>query len=350
MKFLSMKWPSNQLGMSFVELMIALTISVFLVGGVIQVYLSNKASYRFGEALSRVQENGRFSLDLLSRDIRMADYWGCAGSHGVVTNMLDVYDSQYSTDLHGFDNGIDGTTDANGSDRIVLRGAFDKGVEVINTPSGYASAIKVTPNNGFEKGDILIVSDCTNADIFQITNNNPDSGTVIHNAADHDNPVSVDPGNYNPVACNGAKPLDEQGVSSAGIAHCLSKKYGPGAKVLKVKNIEYFVATGASGEPALFRQEDGVAQELVEGVEQMQIVYGEDTDGDGTANRFVDIASAPNMDSVVSVRVSLLVRSQREKVINEDQQIAFNGANLTFTDGRVRQAFNSTVTIRNRAF
>ena len=40
----------------------------------------------------------------------------------------------------------------------------------------------------------------------------------------------------------------------------------------------YYVGTGVSGRPALFRKDGAaVAQELVEGVEDMQVLYGIDT-------------------------------------------------------------------------
>ena len=68
-------------GFTLVELMVAMLISLLLMGGVIQVFSSSSKSYRNHEGLSRIQENGRFAMEFLSRDIRMADFWGCANGH-----------------------------------------------------------------------------------------------------------------------------------------------------------------------------------------------------------------------------------------------------------------------------
>lgn len=63
-------------GVSLVEIMVALVVGLILVGGIIQIYLSSKQSYNAQEQLSRMQENGRFAMDMITRDLRRAGYWG----------------------------------------------------------------------------------------------------------------------------------------------------------------------------------------------------------------------------------------------------------------------------------
>ena len=72
----------KQFGLSLVEVMVALVISLFLLGGIVQVYLGNRASYGFSDANSRIIENGRFSLDTITTDTRMAGFWGCTKLQG----------------------------------------------------------------------------------------------------------------------------------------------------------------------------------------------------------------------------------------------------------------------------
>ncbi|MCP3951594.1 MAG: hypothetical protein GY697_05165, partial [Desulfobacterales bacterium] len=67
----------KQSGLSLVEILVALVISLFLLGGIVQVYLGNKTAYRFSDASARVQENGRFALETIASDIRRAGSWGC---------------------------------------------------------------------------------------------------------------------------------------------------------------------------------------------------------------------------------------------------------------------------------
>lgn len=64
----------HQHGLSLVEILVALTISLFLTSGVIQLFIGTKQTYRFSDGLSRLQENGRFAIDRIAFDIRMAGF------------------------------------------------------------------------------------------------------------------------------------------------------------------------------------------------------------------------------------------------------------------------------------
>lgn len=64
-----------QCGLTLVEILVALVISAFLLAGVIQLFLGSKQTYRSHDGLSRIQENGRFALEAMSRDIRAAGYY-----------------------------------------------------------------------------------------------------------------------------------------------------------------------------------------------------------------------------------------------------------------------------------
>ena len=63
-------------GFSMVELMVAVVLGLLLTAAVLQTFVSLKRTYEFQEEFSRIQENGRFGIEFLSRDIRNADFWG----------------------------------------------------------------------------------------------------------------------------------------------------------------------------------------------------------------------------------------------------------------------------------
>lgn len=69
-------FSSHQRGVSLIELMITIVVALLLLGGLIQVYLSNKQSYNAQEQLARMQESGRFAMDLITTDLRRSGYWG----------------------------------------------------------------------------------------------------------------------------------------------------------------------------------------------------------------------------------------------------------------------------------
>lgn len=70
---------SRAFGFTLVELMLALALSLFLIGGVVLIYASGTASTREATEFSRIQENIRFASDFMTRDIRNAGYRDRAG-------------------------------------------------------------------------------------------------------------------------------------------------------------------------------------------------------------------------------------------------------------------------------
>lgn len=67
-------FSSNQKGLSLVELLIAMLLGLLLIAGALQMMLSSQEIYQTTDTLSRIQENGRFALNFLSKDVRMAGH------------------------------------------------------------------------------------------------------------------------------------------------------------------------------------------------------------------------------------------------------------------------------------
>jgi len=326
-----------------VEILVALVISLFLLGGIIQVYMTNKSTFTFTDAISRIQENGRFALDTMTQDLRMAGFFGCAifdpEDTENIANNLNPAGTGYNPDLHDFilAGVIEGTEGdgLNGSDSVTLRGSKPGQLNVQPPFNVDTSAvIFVTANDTVDPEDIVMISNCRGADIFQVTNTteNPAANqmAVVHNTG------AGEPGNYNPDSCKG------------GNAHCLSQSYGADAALFELQTVTYSIAAGASGEPALWRSENGTSLELIEGVEQMQVLYGLDTDDDDFPNQYVTIDNVPNTFDVMSVRLMLLVRSDTDFIAEDNQVYNFNGNNVTAGDRRLRQIFTTTIALRNR--
>lgn len=319
-----------QSGMTMVELLIAMLLGLFLVGGVLQVFNSSKQSHRVHEATARMQETGRMGIEIISRDVRMADFWGCASGISNVTNNLDNTGAGYIDFNAG---GLAGTEGGAGvPDTLILRGGFGSGLGVEPPYGPQASAnLKVAAGNGLEQADIIFVSDCSSADIFQISNANPDQGgQLVHNTGS-----TTEPGNYNATnpGCPGSN------------AHCLSKVYGADAQVYRTQQITYTVGVGSEGEPALFRN----GQEFLDGVEDLQILYGEDLNGSGVADYYVPADQVTDMEQVISIRFAIVARSQNDNLTGGvNQTYSVLGDNRTAADLRLRQTYTSTVNVRNR--
>ena len=320
----------KQSGISLIEILIAMLLGLVLTGGILQMFSSSRQTNRVHEATARMQENGRMGLEVIARDVRMADFWGCASD---ITNVVNNLDNSGAGFVDFAGGGIGGTEGASGApDTLILRGGVSTGLNLEPPYGPQASAnIKVSAGNDIEQGDIIFISDCGQGDIFQVTNANPGgTGTIVHNTGG-----TTDPGNYNVAnpGCPGAN------------AHCLSQVYGADASIFNVQELTYNIGAGSEGQPALFRN----GAEYLDGVEDLQVLYGEDTDASSVANYFVPADQIADMNNVISIRFAMVTRSQNDNLTGgATQSYAVLGTDKTAPDQRLRQVYMTTVNIRNR--
>ncbi|MEM9101479.1 MAG: PilW family protein [Pseudomonadota bacterium] len=344
----------HQKGISLIETMIGLTLGLVLIFGLVQILTANRQSSRMQEALSEIQDNGRLAMEFIAREIRKADYWGCAEDIDDFVNHLDPSSSAYDANLHDFTNveGISGTEGdgLNGSDSITVGRLQDGGQMLIAGMADVGSPLTVDAGNGFTSGQVLFVSNCRGGDIFQNTSSTVSTdGSIIHETG------NVSPGNLT-TACPNAP------VCSGGGINCLCQVYGTEAMVFPGIHVaRYFIAMSADGlHPTLWVNNFEGNFELARGVEQMQITYGEDTDNDNSANRYFK-ANNPNLDmeNVVSIKVNLLLQSTSDNITDGSQPHRFNweertaedttaSATIETNDRRLRRAYTMTISIRNR--
>jgi type IV pilus assembly protein PilW len=332
-------------GISLIELMVAMLVGMILLAGIYRIFISTTTSYEFEEELSNLQENGRFALEFLTRDTRQTGYRGCAGSQVTVTNALNagagtLFD--FDRAVEGFDDVADpaaadfvamGISPQVGSDVLVLRKMDgDTTLEIVTQMPDTSADLKVTGGiipQPLEDFDIVMISDCRAAAVFQITNFTDGGGSikadVVHNT----------------------------GVGAPGNAtKDLGHSFGPGAEIAKMATFVYFVDTDANGEPGLYHKAgSGVPQEIVSGIESMQITYGLDTDGDRDIDTYVTAAGVADWARVLAVRIGLLVASIDEVPRGDIDTASYsvNGTDIpAANDRRLRQVFVTTVALRNR--
>lgn len=340
----------KQRGLTLVELMIAMTIGLLLLGGITSIMISSRQTYRVNEALSRMQDNSRYAFQVLSRDIRMAGYFGCVGSDVDPANTLNGPTDflwNFKQTIYGYestsatawnltpDSSI--TSPLGGRDIIVVRGASGDGTsapaKVLKHPGGtspVSANIKVSEGSGLADGDVVMVSDCLGAAVFQITKCCAGSAgfdNIVHNTGS----AGAEPGNSTKE---------------------LGKDY-TGGEMLKVTTRSYYIRTNDAGRPALYRKVGTAdAEEIVEGVENMQIEYGEDTNGDFTADVYRKADAVANWSKVVSVRVNLLMQTIDDNIAGAKQPYTYNGVAVAVAavpDRRLRQVYSTVITLRNRA-
>jgi type IV pilus assembly protein PilW len=350
--------------------MIAATLGLFLLGGLVQMVSNLKQTYRVQESVSRIQETARFAVEFITKEARLAGFFGCANFNTMTfTNNVDVTKASYSGDsnniagfngsgsLEGFDNIATGdiagsslnglitvgTASANaiaGTDLIYIKsgGALDGG-KVVTTGAGTSKTysgtaqikIEDATKAGLNQDTLVMVTNCSSADMFGITNN--------------------------PQSAGGDKDTLAHGVN-LNTDSKLAGEYGAGSEILTMYGSILYIGVGASGQNALFRHRytstnAWTVEELVDGVDDMQILYGEDTDlsgssGYGAPNYYVPASSVANMDKVVSLRISLLIPTLEDNVSINNQTYTYNGTTTTAADKRIYRVYTSTVALRNR--
>lgn len=342
----------KQGGLSLVELMIAMAIGLFMAAVAAGMYLNMRSSFRYQEDFARLNEAGRFSIEALTRDIRMAGYSGC-GSTTDFANVVNGGGSDpflnFSAPIIGYEGGVSTfptqltnagaiSTGSPVPDAIILMGV-DSSNELVVQRHNPPSAQIDTSSHTIAAGEILLITDCSHASVFQMTGPNSATKTnVVHNTG------TGSPGNctkYLGASCGSPEK---------------SYQYKPGSSLLRVYSNAYFIAPASSGNGrslwsmSLIGQTGGVpaANEIVEGVDNMQITYGIDSDADRSANRFVNAGSVSDWSKVVAVRVSLLASTRDDNVSSTAQTYEYNDSSITATDRRVRKVFAETVAVRNR--
>lgn len=295
---------SSQDGFSLVELMIALTLSIILLAGVIEIFLSNKKAFEITTDLGVLQESGRIGSAVMSESIRMAGHWGgveptdvkTAGSMSLASapggcnagwvfapgNPVQGFEGATSIGSTGLPaNCIAGTDYVPGSDLLVVR---------------YADASELFSDAQIGHSDnasrfFSRVAIGQQAQLFQGT----DASTAL-------SAIASDNGVYNFGYRTELYFLRQCSIKSG--SACTASDDG-------IPTLTRLTLTGNS-----FAQ-----QALVEGIEQMQFDYGVDQDGDQRVDSYETARDISDWTQVMSVRMSLVARaSTKDLTVDEENK------------------------------
>lgn len=331
-----MRWFKS--GFSIVEFMIAISLGAILVATAGTVYISNKKTFNIQTELARIQENARFAIYFLNKEIRMAGYQGCINDKTVdINNRVDG-----PSTLVNFDEPILGYQGNNASfsptlpshltgkpvtnsDVIEIRKATNTNVQLKQNMNRANNPVLVYDRFDIQAGDVLIISDCRVADIF-MAGANSNATAITHTVS---NNTSND----------------------------LSTAYVAGANLMRFAYQSFYVKntgrTNADNQPIYalyFLDTDGNETELVEGVERMSISYGVDNNNDLTADQYMNatnVEAANKWGDVISTKINLLMTTT-ENVVASPQTYQFDGVTYTPTDRRLRREWQTFINLRNR--
>lgn len=355
----------RQAGISLIEVMIAMVIGLLLLAGIYRIFLSTSRTAQTTQALGDRQEAIRYVSARLAQDVRMAGFRGCLSDIGEVRNTLNPDPStsggartafshgdfryRYERYVEGFDASAGSwapalpsgaPTPRAGTDVLTVRGPIDTEVFTVRDMATTSADLNINPISPLplSAGMVAMVSDCGGAAIFQISASS--IGTVA---------------------------LSGGGTGSVGnLAHAtgsgtpgnwsqdLGREFGAGAQLFRMGVVSFYIADSAQGSgPALWRRVDGDSREIAAGVDNLQVLYGEDSDGDDVADiyrRADQFADTAAWRRVVAVRVALLFSGTRDRVgLADARRFDLLGVSVgPFGDGRLRRAVTLTLALRNR--
>jgi type IV pilus assembly protein PilW len=289
------KLPARHSGMTLIELMIAMLIGLVLVAGAVTVFVQSRANFRTADSVARLQENARYALDLLEPDVRLAGYWGLNNMPELVTNP----------------NGVQATCD--GADAIeATEFAFR------------TSAIDISDEN---VDPILVPCKLQdprpNSDVLVVRHASARSMPPEANQAQVRGNVGIMELFSNAVEPLGHGDLAETRDVVVSVYYISESSNLDGASATPLPSLQRLSLVRSAAGPFLQNQE------IMPGVENLQIQLGIDTNEDRQIDRWV--GQMPPSGRVMAVRLWLLIRSET----NEAGQGFLDTNTYTRPDGQM---------------
>ncbi|MCP4926020.1 MAG: prepilin-type N-terminal cleavage/methylation domain-containing protein [Gammaproteobacteria bacterium] len=336
----------KQAGLTLIELMIAMVIGVFLLIGTLTVFTQSRANFRVSDSVARLQENARYALDAIEPGLRLARFWGRNAEPGSIPGPTDP----------SFPVGINVTCDTidSSAGRIppTTYTAWTlnllQEIWAVDETSGYGHptlGIPCSPATAAQpQSDALVVRHAsgqpmpTIAGVIQVHTDHL-AGELFNNGA-----VPV---GYNLLAQTHNAVINVYYIDQ-------SSDLDPNTPSLRIKTL----VNGGIHED----------QELISGVENLQVQFGVDTTNpnDGIVDRYVDadhniinpttpgtIANA----KIMSIRLWMLMRADAQENGFQDRptytspDLVINtcaqGAGCNYPDNFRRLAISKTIFLRN---
>lgn len=378
--FNSMHPLSLMRGLSLIELLIAMVLGLTLAAGVVQIYVGTSATERSQDARLRMQENGRFALNFLANEIRGAGYLGCLGSmEGNSAN--DTLDHPANSTMQpGF--GVQGW-EAAGTDPGEISNSAADVATIASTNAEWTGnefagfnipTVQAVPNSDILRlwggvGNSSVVSGIDNSGADPIITTTTDAGVAVNDFLIVSDCEQVD----FVQACAVAN-VDvtttitlSTGCPMGNEATAFVTSSAP-AELIRLQGSLFYVGkrdNTATNPPSLYRATLGsngqitAGEEMVEGVESMQLLYGVNVDQDirATVDAWLTADNVFDWDEVIAIRISLLMQATDDGTVPAPQAYTFNGVvydggtgnGALPQDERVRRIFQTTISLRNRA-
>lgn len=314
-------------GLTLVELLISLLLGLLLSAGMVGAYLAAKRNYYYEEQTARMQENGRYAMRLVSRELVMAGFYGGSPPPAKFTA------APVGIDCSEWDWALDGVNP----------------LDLVNDYAGQSPPVSLH-SVGFTCLDASAIT--LNTDLIAIKRTAAEASLLRGVPAPTLTSSGVE-GWYLRMTsgsnCEWEKlrPVDLKSTSKA----LPSLSYWEA--ISRVIYIRSYSSEVSDGVPTLCMEtlagDEMASRCLVEGVENLQLEFGIDTDGDGVPNRYTPDPTEAELKRAVAAKIHLLLRSISELSGHSDNKTYRLGQKVlpAAHDAYLRRVHSSTVVLRN---
>lgn len=301
-------------GMTLIELMIAMLIGIFIVGGAVSMFVTATDSRDVNEDISRMQENARYAMDALKADLRLSGLWGKTrelsnldgykGASGQLAAITGDCADRWYIDL---ENPIFASDDTNPYSATCLASAnYRAGTDIVVTRH-----VATDTSASLDAGVIYLRADAGQGEVFEGS-----TGAVNTYSADAE---------------------DRRLISRAYYIRPYTFAAGDGVPSLRRLTLS------SDGTNPVIRDE-----EVIPGIEDLQVQYGIDDNDDGSVNRYVDPDTAFT-GQVLAVRIWIMARAPTgERGFDDANTYNYASKSVSPNDTFRRLLLSSTVQLRNR--
>ncbi|WP_105265334.1 PilW family protein [Pseudoalteromonas sp. T1lg76] len=276
-------------GYTLLELMIAMVVGIFLIGGVMFTYLSMKVTTSDTVEMGELQETGRIALDILGKDLVMAGFFGRLNIDSITTADASGVSAPVSDCVDDFNIGSFPATGAVSNFRVIYGLEADAASElgcIANAKTG-SDVIQIKRATGEE-----VSGQASKAGQYYVQTTLSDARFI------------------------------------KGDGNVIPFELGKG--VWPYEHLVYYIANDTYTSdgtditvPVLMRKrligDEMQTEPVLEGVENIRFLYGLDRDGDGNVDEYLDASGMTSADwqqsgptSIKTVQVSVLVRATKE--------------------------------------
>ncbi len=359
-------------GFSLAELMIASTLGLLILTSMISVFVSTSETRNEVDKNSRQLENGRFAVEMLREDIQLAafygDYfpattitWTTPDPCSTILDTMGFTTGNIPVGIRGYPDttattGVEPTCLTNrkaDTDILVVRRVSTAPLKIdanednvvdtnVTNDDGTTGALLSSLGGGY----YLQVSNCSTETAYVMTKD--PANFVLH---------GLKPSGSPPVCANGAlSPIRQYFVRIFYVATC-NDCTGSGDGIPTLKMVELTAGTSSCMASSATSCGSMVTRSIAEGIENLQLEYGIDSDADGTPNSYSATPALADWTNVTSVKIFLLARNTETTPGYTDTKtysLASDGSTLTgtpFNDAYKRHVYAATaraINIANR--